>query len=117
MTEKEAIQRMVSENKNIPHWVKQRKEEIEGERLPFYKIEQGETVIEVDTDVVPTMREGDYSKQYLYNITVEGEAYKLSASAYLDRLIIEALSAGINPFTLVRKGTEKKTKYSIKELS
>ena len=108
---------MVSENKNIPHWVKNRKEQINSEKLPFYKIEQGETVIEVDVDVVPTMREGDYSKQYLYNITVKDEAYKLSASEYLDRLIIEALSQGINPFTLVRKGTGKKTRYSIKELA
>ena len=107
---------MVSENKNIPRWVSERKEEIEGGNLPFYKIEQGETVIEVDTDVVPKMREGDYSKQYLYNITVESEAYKLSVSEYLDRLIIEALSEGINPFTLVRKGSGKKTRYSIKEM-
>jgi hypothetical protein len=108
---------MVSENKNIPHWLAQRKQEIDADNLPFYKIEQGETVIEVDVDVVPTMREGDYSKQYLYNVTVNGEAYKLSASEYLDKLIVEALIAGHNPFTLVRKGTGKKTRYSIKELA
>jgi hypothetical protein len=102
---------------NIPYWVKQRKEQIDGEMLPFLKIPEGETVIEVDVDVVPTMREGDYSKQFLYTVTVEGEAHKLSASEYLDRLIIDALSQGINPFTLIRKGTGKKTRYSIKELA
>ena len=108
---------MVSENKNIPFWVKQRKQEIDEENQPFFKIPEGETVIEVDTDVVPTMREGDYSKQYLYKIKVQGTAYKLSASAYLDRIIIEALSQDINPFTLARTGTGKETRYSIKELA
>jgi hypothetical protein len=106
--------RMVSENKNMPHWVEQRKQEIDKEQLPFFTIPEGETVIEVDTDVVPTMREGDYGEQYLYTIKVDGESYKLSASSYLDRLIIEALSQGKNPFTLARKGKGKKTRYSIK---
>jgi hypothetical protein len=108
---------MVSKNKNIPHWVSTCKQDIEKEQLQFFKIAEGETVIEVDVDVVPTMREGDFSKQYLYTVKVDGEFYKLSASEYLDRLIIEALSQGINPFTLVRKGSGKNTRYSIKEMA
>jgi hypothetical protein len=103
--------------KTIPKWVQERKQEIAQEQLQYFKIPVGETTITVNIDVVPEEREGDYSKQYVYSITVNGETWKLSASEYLDKMIIEALSQGINPFTLVRKGTGKKTRYSIKELA
>jgi hypothetical protein len=103
-------------DKKIPFWVQQRKQKIDNE-LEYFTIPQGETKITVDVNVVPTERDGKYSKQYTYAIMTNGTAYKLSASEYLDRIVIEALSQGINPFTLVREGTGKKTKYSIKELA
>jgi hypothetical protein len=103
--------------KMIPSWVKERKQQIDQAQLQYFKIPVGETTITVDFDVVPEEREGDYSKQYVYSVEVNGETWKLSASEYLDKMIIEALSQGINPFTLVRKGTGKKTRYSIKELA
>ena len=101
----------------IPKWVQERKQLIAQEQLQYFKIPVGETTITVDVDVVPEEREGDYSKQYVYAVAVNGETWKLSASEYLDKMIIEALSQGINRFTLVRKGTGRKTRYSIKELA
>jgi hypothetical protein len=103
--------------KSIPKWVQERKRQIDKAQLQYFKIPVGETTINVDVDVVPEEREGDYSKQYVYSVAVKGETLKLSASEYLDKIIIEALSQGINPFTLVRKGTGKKTRYSVKELA
>lgn len=101
-----------------PDWLQQRKQQIDAEeQTPYFKIPQGETEITVDMDIPPAERTGDYSKQYIYTITVNGEARKLSASEYLDKMIIEALCHNINPFTLVRKGTGKQTRYSIKELA
>jgi hypothetical protein len=40
----------------------------------------------------------------------------LSASPTLDSLIIKALSEGYNPFTLIKVGEGKETRYGIKEL-
>jgi hypothetical protein len=100
--------------KKIPYWVQQRKEEIDVE---YFTVPQGETKITVDVDVVPKERDGKYSKQYIYSVTINGKTWKLSASESLDRMIIEALSQGINTFTLIRKGTGKQTKYSIEELA
>ena len=102
--------------KKIPYWVQQRKQEIDN-ALEYFTIPQGKTKITVDVDVVPKERDGKYSKQYTYTIAFDDKAYKLSASEYLDRLIVEALSQGINTFTLIRKGTGKQTKYSIEELA
>jgi hypothetical protein len=103
--------------KAIPKWIQERKQQIDQAKLQYFKIPIGETTITVDVDLVPEEREGDYSKQYVYSVEVKGETLKLSASEYLDKIIIEALSQSINPFTLIRKGTGKKTRYSIKELA
>jgi len=103
--------------KTIPKWVQERKQQIDKGKLQYFKIPVGETEIAVDSDIVPEEREGDYSKQYVYSVTVNREPWKLSASEYLDKMIVDALSQGINPFTLVRRGTGKKTRYSIKELA
>jgi hypothetical protein len=101
----------------IPKWVQEHKRQIDQAQLQYFKVPVGETEITVNVDVAPEEREGDYSKQYVYSIKVNGETWKLSASEYLDNIMIEALSRGINPFTLIRKGTGKKTRYSIKELA
>ena len=103
--------------KTIPKWVQERKQRIGKAQLQYFKIPVGETTITVNVDIVPEELEGDYSKQYVYSVIVNNEELKLSASEYLDKMIIEALSQGINPFTLVRKGTGKKTRYSIKKLA
>ena len=103
--------------KIIPKWVQERKQKLAQEQLQYFKIPVGETEITVDMDVVPEEREGDYSKQFVYAVIVKGQKWKLSASEYLDKMIIEALSQEINRFTLIRKGIGKKTRYNIKELS
>ena len=102
----------------VPSWIKDRKQWHKAHSQPkYFTVPEGETTIEIDVDQPAEEREGDYGKQFVYHIKANGEQYILSASITLDRLIISALSEGINPMTLVRVGAKKQTRYSIKELA
>jgi hypothetical protein len=102
----------------VPSWVKDRKQWHSAHSSPkYFAVPEGETIIEVDLNNPAEEREGDFGKQFVYHIKANGEKYLLSASITLDRLIISALSKDINPMTLIRVGTKKQTRYSIKELS
>jgi hypothetical protein len=108
----------MSEQTEVPSWVKDRKQWHTAHSNPkYFTIPEGETAIEIDLNHPAEEREGDYGKQFVYRIKANGEKYLLSASITLDRLIISALGEGINPMTLVRVGTKKQTRYSIKELA
>jgi hypothetical protein len=108
----------MSKQAEVPQWVKERKQwHSENTRPEYFSIPEGETAIEIDMSQPPEEREGDFGTQYIYHIKVNGEHYLLSASMRLDRLIISALSEGINPMTIIRTGTKKQTRYSIKELA
>jgi hypothetical protein len=102
----------------VPSWVKDRKQWHTAHSHPeYFSVPEGETAIEVDLSRPAEEREGDYGKQFVYHIKANGKQYLLSASVTLDGLIILALSEGINPMTLIRTGTKKQTRYSIKELA
>jgi len=103
---------------NVPSWVIERKNwHDENAKPDYFNVPEGETIIEIDLNHAPEEREGDFGTQYIYHIKANGERYLLSASVRLDRLIISALSEGVNPMTLIRTGTRKQTRYSIKELA
>jgi hypothetical protein len=108
----------MSKQSEVPSWVKDRKQwHIAHSNPEYLTVPEGETAIEVDLNHPAEEKEGDYGKQFMYRIKVDGKQYLLSASITLDRLIISALSEGINPMTLIRTGTKKQTRYSIKELA
>jgi hypothetical protein len=102
----------------FPSWVIERKKWHEENVQPnYFSIPEGETTIEIDLSHAPQEKEGDFGKQFVYHIKANNKDYMLSASIVLDGLLISALSQGINPMTLIRTGTRKQTRYSIKELS
>lgn len=108
----------MQEQANFPSWVKERKKWHDEHAQPdYFKVPEGETLIEIDLNHAPEEKEGNFGTQYIYHIKANGERYLLSASMRLDRLIISALSEGVNPMTLVRIGTRRQTRYSIKELA
>jgi hypothetical protein len=108
----------MSRQTEVPAWVKERRQwHNENTRPQYFSIPEGETVIEVDVNQPPEKREGDFGPQYVYRVRMNGEQYLLSASVRLDRLIVLALSEGINPMTIIRTGMKKETRYSIKELA
>lgn len=103
---------------NFPSWITERKKWHDENAQPdYFSIPEGETKIEIDLSHAPQEKEGDFGKQFVYHIKANNADYLLSASVMLDRLIISALSEGINPMTLIRTGTKKQTRYSIKELA
>lgn len=103
---------------NLPSWVKERKQWHDENAQPeYFSVPEGETLLEIDLSHAPEEREGDFGRQFVYHIKANDTHFLLSASSMLDRLIISALSEGINPMTLIRTGTKKQTRYSIKELS
>jgi mannose-6-phosphate isomerase-like protein (cupin superfamily) len=108
----------MSKQIEVPSWVKDRKQWHSAHSSPkYFAVPEGETTIEIDLNNPAEEREGDFGKQFVYHIKVNEEHYLLSASVTLDRLVISALSEGINPMTLIRTGTKKQTRYSIKELA
>jgi hypothetical protein len=103
---------------NFPSWIAERKKWHNEHMQPeYFSIPEGETSIELNLSKAPQEREGTFGKQFVYHITANNKDYLLSASLVLDRLIISALSEGINPMTIIRTGTKKQTRYNIKELA
>lgn len=110
------------EQKTInPEWLKTREQQIEKEReenSKFLSLKNGENVIKIDLSQLPIEDKGKYGKKFVYQTMIEknGRKLLLSASVTLDSMIIKALSKGINPFTLIKVGEGKETRYAIKEL-
>ena len=99
--------------KNRTQQIKKEKEE----NSKYFKLHNGENKIEIDLSQLPIDETGLYGKRFVYQTTSENNGKKLllSASVTLDAMIIKCLSEGINPFTLIKTGEGKNTRYEIKE--
>lgn len=88
------------------------------ENSKFLSLKNGENIIKIDLSVLPQETTGKFGKRFMYTTAIKkGEKNLiLSASPTLDALIIKALSEGFNPFTLIKVGEGKETRYGIKEL-
>jgi hypothetical protein len=115
------------ENKTInQNWLKARNEQIQKEKeenSKYLKLKIGENIIKIDLTQLPIEEtktiSGKAVKRFVYQTEINNNGRKmlLSASAYLDTLIIKALSEGFNPFTLIKTGEGINTRYAVKELS
>jgi hypothetical protein len=112
----------MTEEKTINEkWLKQRNEQIQKEKeenSKYYQLKNGENIIKIDLTQLPIEANGKYGKKYVYQTMTEknGRKLLLSASTTLDSLIIKCLTNGINPFTLIKVGEGKDTRYAVKEL-
>lgn len=102
-------------------WLKQRTEQIAQQKeqnSKFVSLKNGENKIGIDLNNLPEPQNTKFGVRMVYTTTTKkGEkSLLLSASIVLDSLIVKALSAGINPFTLIKVGEGKETRYAIKEL-
>ena len=108
-------------------WLKTRTQQINKQKQEssrFVKLQNGENKIEIDLSVLPYEQppKGTYAARQIYTTTTQktiaGKSFNLllSASTTLDALIIQALSSGFNPFTLIKVGEGINTRYAIKEL-
>lgn len=102
-------------------WVQDRLNAVgTGELIPFFKFPEGETVVTVDMNFVPEETETDFGDRtvtrYKYRILVSGKVYHITVGKGLERLILNALMKDLNPFTVIREGTDIDTTYAIKEL-
>lgn len=102
-------------------WLNKRNEEIQKEKEEnsnYLQLKNGENIIKIDLSTLPIETTGKFGKKFVYQTLTEknGKKLLLSASKTLDALIIKALSDGHNPFTLVKVGEGKETRYAIKEL-
>jgi hypothetical protein len=110
------------ETKINKDWLKQRQEYIQKQRelnSKYISLKNGENVIKIDMNILPIEdKNGKYGAKQVYTTcSMKGDKpLLLSASIILDALIIKALSKGINPFTLIKLGEGKETRYAIKEL-
>jgi hypothetical protein len=101
--------------KNRMEQIKKEKEE----NSKFLSLKNGENIIKIDLSVLPIEQPtGKYGKRFIYITCImkNDKPLLLSASPTLDSLIIKALSEGYNPFTLIKVGEGKETRYGIKEL-
>jgi len=101
-------------------FLKQRSEQIKKEKeenSKYVSLKNGENVIEIDLSQLPIEQIGKFGKRFIYQTTTKknGANLLLSASPTLDSLIIKALSEGLNPFTLIKLGEGKDTRYDLKE--
>jgi hypothetical protein len=107
-------------------WLAKRQEEIKKdkeENSKYQSLKNGENIIKIDLTVFPVIEEkGKFGIRHIYTTTttklIKGimQPLLLSASPTLDALIVEALANGHNPFTLIKVGEGKDTRYAIKEL-
>jgi hypothetical protein len=88
------------------------------ENSKYYQLKNGENIIKINLSQLPIDVKGKYGMKHVYETMTEKNGVKLllSASDALDALIIKALSHGLNPFTLIKVGEGKETRYAIKEL-
>lgn len=109
-------------------WLKTRKEQIQKEKeknSKYLTLKDGENQIVIDMSVLPITQEGGkFGTRQIWTTknqkVIDGKTITsllLSASPTLDVLIVRALSEGFNPFTLIKVGQGKDTRYAIKELS
>lgn len=108
-------------------WLETRNQQIKKEKEEngkFVSLKNGENKIEIDLSVLPQEQlGGKFGKRFIYTTTTKKKTEKgeigllLSASPVLDALIIKSLSQGVNPFTLIKVGEGKETRYDIKELT
>ena len=105
-------------------WLNKRNEQIKKEREEnsrYITLQNGENVVEIDLTEMPVEVKGMYGTKFVYTTTTKKTinnkeiSLLLSASKILDGLIIKALSEGFNPFTLIKVGEGKNTRYAIKE--
>lgn len=101
-------------------YLKTRTEQIKKEKednSKFFKLKNGENIIKIDLSQLPIEETGKYGKRFIYQtVTVKnGTPLLLSASKTLDSMVIKCLSEGLNPFTLIKLGEGKDTRYDIKE--
>ena len=114
--EKNCMQKNINEE-----FLKNRMEEIKKEKdenSKYLSLKNGENIVKIDLGFLPEKVNGKFGTRYVYTTCIKkGERQLfLSASPMLDGLIIKALSEGINPFTLIKVGEGKNTRYAIKEI-
>lgn len=111
-------------SKAIPSWVQQESAKIKEQQeqeSQFYKLPEGETELLFDDAEPPKEIEktfkSDTRTRWQYKVILEdGNQKTLEVGKQLHRLIIKALSQGLNPMTIIRAGTDINTKYGIKAL-
>lgn len=109
--------------KNInEEYLKNRMEEIKKEKEKFGKylsLKNGENIVKINLEHLPVSTDTKFGTRYVYTTCIKrnDKELLLSASPILDGLIIKALSNNINPFTLIKVGEGKNTRYAIKELA
>lgn len=111
-------------SKATPSWVQREAQKIKEQQekeSQFFKLPEGETELTVDDSEPPKEIEksfkNDTRTRYQYNVILEdGTKKTLEVGKQLHRLIIKALSQGLNPMTIIRAGTDINTKYGIKAL-
>lgn len=103
-------------------WLNKRNEQIQKnkeENSKYLQLKTGENIIKIDLSQLPIEdKTGQYGTKMVYQTLTEknGRKLLLSASPTLDALIIKCLCKGLNPFTLVKTGEGKNTRYAVKEL-
>lgn len=99
--------------------IHQENEKRREENNKYVQLVQGEQIIKIDMTQIPieTQTKQGYPR-YVWQTenTKNGNKLFLSTSPTLNGFIVEALLADINPFTLIKVGEGKNTRYSIKEL-
>lgn len=115
----------IKKQTNLPSWL-DGKQKILNERrakvmkekgmAEFYTLPEGESKIFIDINKEPREQDGDFGLRTIFRINAEGKEYDLSCSDALARRIYNALTAGVNPMTVIRIGDGKQTRFSIKEL-
>lgn len=99
----------------LPEWIKQHKDMLD--KSQYFKIPQGETMIEIDLTQQVKQVPSNYGKdRFEYHIISEQKQYKMTVGFMLDVMITKALIQGMNPMTIIRAGEGQNTRYSIKGL-
>jgi hypothetical protein len=76
-----------------------------GETKTFFMLEKG-----VET------QEGQFGTKKVFRVVINNEEFSVSFALSPALKVLDALDKGINPMTVIRAGTEKATRYDIKEL-
>lgn len=107
-------------------WLQQRQQNLKKEReknSKYLALKNGENTVKLDVSVMPVEDpNGKFGKRMIYTTeivrNIDGKDVKLllSTSPALETLILKALATGINPFTLIKIGEGRNTRYAIKEL-
>ncbi len=117
---------MTQNNIVSKEWLQAEQERIKKEKeenSKYVTLKQGENTIKLDLSVRPEFdAKAKFGGKWVWQTTatkmLKGvmTPMLLSASPTLHALIISALAEGHNPFTLIKVGEGKETRYAIKEL-